>query len=346
MLAPRHRLAGIINRKRTRCREPDAVNAIYPYQTQEVRDLAWACFSPSLMSTRKLARDGTVAGNCGLEFTDRRRAWLEQLDRDATPLLQHLARQRSHRLGVYFEHLWHFLLLQDPEVDLVAHNLAVHHQGRTLGEFDCLYFCHRRQCHVHLELAVKYFLSHRQSGGTEAGSGWQAWLGPNTADRLDLKIDHLMQRQIRLGDNPVAREKLKDLGIGKLAREVEIKGYLFQSLDDPLPPPRGFNPQRRLETWLGIGSLQAYLQESPGHRYLCLPKVRWLSPVVAGPAERVMDALELGTLLSGELARDHRPALIAALDHNGRESHRFFITGDHWPGHRTPVRDGGDGESG
>jgi hypothetical protein len=52
------------------------VNPIYPYQTQEVRDLAWACFSPSLFLTHKLitpelltntlAGDGQNVTDCGL----------------------------------------------------------------------------------------------------------------------------------------------------------------------------------------------------------------------------------------------------------------------------------------
>jgi hypothetical protein len=108
--------------------------SIYPYQTLEVRDLAWACFSPPLMDTARLAVGRADVENCSFPLTPLRRAWLEKLDRDASPLLTHLSVLHSRRLGVYFESLWHFFLAQDPEVELVAHNLPVTSDGRTLGE--------------------------------------------------------------------------------------------------------------------------------------------------------------------------------------------------------------------
>ena len=131
------------------------------YHTREVRDLAWACFSPPLLLSPGLAQPEEAVSNCGLGLTDARRSWLERLDRDARPLLEHLARRRGSRLGIYFEQLWHFFLTEDPAVDLVAHNLPVRADGRTIGEFDCLYYCRERRRHVHLELAVKYYLGYQ-----------------------------------------------------------------------------------------------------------------------------------------------------------------------------------------
>ena len=306
---------------------------IYPYQTQEVRDLAWACFSPPLLVTSQLADDGQNIANCGLPLTAQRRAWLEALDRDATALLQHLSIQRSHRLGVYFEHLWHFFLAHDPVVDLVAHNLPVRDGGRTLGEFDCIYYCHERQRHFHLELAVKFFLSHRQTTGAEHASHWSEWLGPNTDDRLDRKVEHLMQHQIQLGSHPLAQQRLQALGIVELAREVEIKGYLFQAQADPLPAPYGFNPEQHLSKHVRIGLLSAHLATlhaiAPG-RYMILDKSRWLSPVLTS-ADSGLEAGQLVSELEARLARDERPQLVAAIDNNGSESRRFFVTAQHWP---------------
>ena len=311
---------------------------IYPYQTQEVRDLAWACFSPSLLLTpelltQKSADDEQNITECGLALTPPRRAWLEALDRDASALLEHLSKQRSHRLGVYFEHLWHFFLEQDPATDLAAHNLPIHHHGKTLGEFDCIYFCHERQRHFHLELAVKFFLSHRQASTDETASHWNEWLGPNTKDRLDRKIEHLMQRQIRLGDNPVAREQLRRLGIFELGKEVEIKGYLFQSTVDPLPPPQGFNPARRLDQYVELPLLRRHLDEL-GQRsicgYLILPRAQWLS-AARTDIDTALCQEELLSKLHHQLTADWRPQLVAALDRTGVESQRFFVTPTLWP---------------
>lgn len=306
------------------------MTSIYPYQTREVRDLAWACFSPPLLLTRQLDDGQSGAANNPLSLTRQRQAWLQGLDRDAMPLLEHLAQQRSHRLGVYFEHLWHFFLAEDPATELLAHNLPVREQGKTLGEFDCLYYCHQRRQHIHLELAVKFFLSHRQDTGCGEASHRHEWLGPNTADRLDLKVNHLMQRQIRLADRPAAHDALLALGIGELAREVEIKGYLFQSLADPLPPPRGFSPQHRLETWLDIGQLEHFLVDKSA-RYQPLPRAQWLSGAQLSPGEAALDSKQLTTLLREHLLADPRPQLVAALGPDGLETLRFFVTRPDWP---------------
>ena len=83
---------------------------------RHVRDLAWACFSPPLLHTQKLADDQHNVANCGLSLTPTRTAWLQQLDHNPGPLLDYLAQQSHTRLGLYFEQLWHFFLAQDPAV--------------------------------------------------------------------------------------------------------------------------------------------------------------------------------------------------------------------------------------
>ena len=127
----------------------------YIYQTREVRDLAWACFSPSPMHSHDLAAIDQTIANCGLRLSPARERWLVDLDRQPEPLHRHLSALHNNRLGLYFERLWHFFLQQDPLVDLLAHNLAVRTPQKTIGEFDCLYYCHQRARHFHLELAVK-----------------------------------------------------------------------------------------------------------------------------------------------------------------------------------------------
>lgn len=305
--------------------------AIYPYQTQEVRDLAWACFSPTLLHARQLTVDGRDVADCGLALTPARQAWLEQLDRDATALHAHLSQRHSHRLGIYFERLWHFFLEQDPDVELVAHNLAVRSPGKTIGEFDCIYFCHQRQRHFHLELAVKYFLSHRQITGQQSSSRCSEWLGPNTQDRLDLKIEHLMLRQTQLGDTPQARELLHKLGIPVPDKEVVIKGYLFQSHIDALPAPHGFNHNCTLGQWLAIDALHTYLPSLGAAAYMILPRMKWLSSAHCENIKSHFCSDTLQAHLTGHFATDERPQLVAALDSAGWELQRFFVTAAGWP---------------
>ncbi len=304
---------------------------IYPFQTQEVRDLAWACFSPPLVYMGQLANQGSGITDCTFELTPQRRAWLEALDRDASTLLAQLAQRPSHRLGIYFEQLWQFFLRQDPEVQLVASNLPVHDQGRTLGEFDCIYFCQRRQRHVHLELAVKYFLGWGDNGPGEGDSAGRDWLGPDTRDRLDKKIDHILHRQILLSDNPVAGQRLSELGIERPLKEIALKGQLFQPHEAALKPPRGYNNNHIFRDWLHCDRLAAYLAATGSTRFEILPKMRWLSNAQSGGTSRTYTSEQLVSELTQYFVLDDYPLLIAAFDQTGQESNRFFVTDRDWP---------------
>ncbi len=299
----------------------------FTYRTQAVRDLAWACFSPPLLHTAQLAANADGVSDCSPHLSASRQDWLAQLDRNPQPLLKHLAGCTSRRLGVYFESLWHFFLQQDPAFELVAHNLAVRDGGATLGEFDVIYWCRERQRHCHLELAVKYYLGWRAPDADEPAGQWRDWLGPNSRDRLDLKLRQLLERQILLGHRPRAREQLRDLGINDMVREIAIKGYLFQPRGSPLPPPPGFNSQLGFSQWLHLQTLPLHLRQTQAEHFLLLPRMRWLSTAQAQPEEQLMSR----SMLLERLQLPAPARLIAGIDRGGREICRFFVTPDHWP---------------
>ena len=304
----------------------------YQYKTREVRDLAWACFSPALFHSENLSDDGQNIANCGLGLTAPRQSWLQALDKRPAALHEHLKKLHSNRLGLYFESLWHFFLQSDSEVDLIAHNLPIRDEGRTVGEFDCLYYCHQRQRHFHLELAVKYYLSHRQTTDKQRTSHWREWLGPSNTDHLDRKINHLIQRQIQLGDHPVARIELDKLGIDTLTKEVEIKGYLFQSLSDPLSAPYAHNHQNKLCQWMTVEELASYIGAEKSSLFCLLPKPQWLAPARSNTAgNALLEGGSLSELLSEHFRLRGRPQLVSAFDESGNESRRFFVTGLSWP---------------
>lgn len=301
------------------------------YRNREVRDLAWACFGPAMMISDQLTDDVRPVSNCSLTLTPDRENWLKHLDQDPQPLRAHIERIRSRRLGIYFEGLWHFFLQQDEAVELVAHNLPVRDGGITVGEFDCLYYCHQRRRHVHLELAVKFFLGNRAVGNTGPSSDWNEWWGPECKDRLDLKIRHLMDRQIQLADHRAATPSLEDLGIQEVAREVEIKGRLFQSVHDPLPLPRGYNSKLSEGHWVHIDRMPEMDGLMDAESYLVLPKNQWLSPAYNVPDTQKMDKAALHAAMQMHFDNETRPQLIAALDNNAAEQTRFFVVGNAWP---------------
>jgi len=297
---------------------------------RHVRDLAWACFSPPLLHTEQLADDQHNVANCGLPLSPARRHWLQQLDSNPAALNDFLNQKAHTRLGLYFEQLWHFFLREDPDVELLAHNLPVREGPKTLGEFDCLYFCHQRQRHYHLELAVKYFLAHHPAGSATTTRAWRTWLGPNNRDRLDLKVEHMMQRQIRLSEQPAAQALLAPLGIDSLAGEVEIKGWLFGNAAKSILPPRGHNAARPVRHWLRSGELRNLLAAEDYSGLALLPRLQWLAPTRREDAE-VVPVATAEAQLESHFQTTNRPVLVAAFGADSIELDRFFVTSQGWP---------------
>ncbi len=313
----------------------------YPYQTQQVRDLAWACFSPALLHLEQIADASTGITGCALQLNPERRKWLQQLDCDPAALLEHLSQQPTHRLGIYFEQLWHFFLQQDPATDLIAHNLAVVDRGKTVGEFDCIYYDHQRARHVHLELAVKYYLGLQRSITNDARGHAFEWVGPDNRDRLATKLEHLLQHQVVLGENPAATHRLHELGLGPLHREVAFKGYLFQPLCAAPPPPVGYNLSCRLSHWVSCAQLLSYCTILSTHTFMVLPKLQWLCAARSLDSGEALNAQQLHALVVDDFECSTYPLLIAAMNEQGAEFARFFVTPEHWPlnaGHEESVR--------
>ena len=292
-----------------------------------VRDLAWACFSRPLLTCSLLGERAPSVSNCALTLNADRRRWLRALDADAAELNAYLKDARAGRLGLYFERLWQFFLDRDPAVDLIAHNLAVREHGHTLGEFDCLYFCRTRQCHVHLELAVKFYL---QRPGAD-GSQWHHWVGPNVEDRLDRKLRRLFEHQLLLSEMTAARPVLADLGIDQLQRELEIKGRLFPAgAGSPLWPP-GCRGAASGPGYYELDHLRRAELRCAGYRIL--DRCDWFAPLCNPGDTSVLDAKALPGVISKRFARTPRPVQVAGCDDGGLEIDRFFVVPHSWPAH-------------
>ena len=112
-----------------------------PYlKNKVVRDLAWSCFGPNLIDTflptqrQKSLPSGGIE-SLELDLTNGRIQWLLELDQNPESIFIHLSHLKSSRLGLYFEVLWHFFLRHDSQLELMAHNIPIRSDKRTLGEF-------------------------------------------------------------------------------------------------------------------------------------------------------------------------------------------------------------------
>lgn len=291
------------------------------YRHAEVAALAHACGTEPLLSGTALQAAVPLAP--GPQPADN--AWLEQLDADPEQLIAAMGEARHIRLGLYFETLWHFYLQHSEHTELLAHNVPVRSDTATLGEFDCLYYCKRRQRAVHLELAVKFYLCRQDDLTT--GAELQDWLGPNSRDRLARKLERMLHHQIALGEYEAAQRVLFELGIHRPLREVFISGQLFYHWRATPTAPGTYNSRRTLQPWLHRRELGEYLVTVECDRFAVLAKHQWL--LFDGPlySYQVLSKSQL----AAELARDQRARLIAAIDTHGVQSLRFMVVADHWP---------------
>lgn len=291
----------------------------------QVRDLAWALFAPPLLSVAPwrqrhplTASDWTAAGL---------QRWLEDLDRDPTPLLQWLTHGNTRRLGVYYERLWQFALSHAPGVELLAANLPIRDNGHTLGELDMV--LRDRDGVHHLELAVKLYLGPTAGDGTQA----LAWLGPGCQDRLGLKLGHLSQHQLPMAARPQSVAALTALGIGSCDSHLWLAGYLFYPWGVDCTAPLGADPEHLRGQWLHRRDWDAFVASRPTGHWQPLAREAWLGPARC-TVEECWDETRFDEWRHG-LEPQARAQLVVRMvegdDGDCHEAERLFLVADAWP---------------
>lgn len=314
---------------------PDAEAPWLRWRHPAVRDLAWAIASPPLLAGSR-SRDGTRwpdrdwCQQALQQCTD----WLAALDHDPTPLLAHLAQAHDHRLGSHFENLLAFWLgwPGNPRHRLVARNLAVRCEGRTLGEFDFLVQDHVEGELQHWEVAVKFFL------GVQPGGEARHWVGPGLRDRLDLKLDRLRTHQLRLGRTAAGRHLLAGMALPEARPLCLVKGCLFYPADAERPAwaPRDAAPGHLHGWWQDHAGFLARWGEA-GMDWLPLPKAHWMTAVIADSTGALPGpTMDIRTLLDGLPRAGARSAICVIGLRDGREVTRGFVVPEGWPDIRQP----------
>lgn len=306
---------------------PPCLTELMPLLTHpEVRDLAWVLLSPPLLQDVPAPQRHPLAASRWLDNPDELGDWL--LSHDAQPgvLRDWLAQHSIRRLGLYYERLWQFALSQAPDVNLLATNLPIRAGGRTLGELD-LVLQDAEGVH-HLEFAVKFYLG--LEDGDRSRHDW--WLGPGSRDRLDIKLRHLCEHQLKLSSSVPADLLLRELTSREVSSALWLGGYLFQpwpfGCELPAGAYRGQRPGRwlRRRDWAGLASVAGEARWQP------LPRQRWLAPAqldatLLSPTEEVERwVAEINAKQARLLVR-----LEPAPNNRWIEQERLFVVPDQWP---------------
>ena len=327
---------------------------------QMIRDLAWIFKTPPLVQSNLL------------EFQQKplHKSWLEakaspSKEKTALELYQFMADKNLRMLGPYFEALWEFYLTHYPRKKLVAKNLQVFGEDKTIGEFDFIYLDEETNEYSHLEVAIKYFLGLTAQDNSNAldkqvenlradlveidnvngsFSSMSQWLGPNANDRLDIKYLKMLEHQSQLSKTPEGKTAIKSLGIsesdGPIKSEVCLLGFLFYPLENevhsvPLSPPENSHCMHNKGYWLRSSQLEDLLPE--GVLWKILEKPFWLAPLQQ-EVQQLSSLNDIFTTLREHFAESERPLLISNFIaiQNVEETifeseQKYFVVSDSWP---------------
>ncbi|BCQ22994.1 DUF1853 family protein [Caballeronia sp. NK8] len=301
-----------------------------------VRDLAWLLFAPDLLreGDAPLARPFDSP-----QERDATLAWLNALD--ASPqslqsLHEHTRNPRFTRLGIYAESLLGYFLAHGPAARLIAANVPLRLQRRTIGECDFLLET-ANDVRLHWELAVKFYL-HIGNGDASRAARLSDYVGPNLQDRFDLKHARLVTHQLAL----TSRTEFATLGFeGPWRAQLFIKGRLFYHglVGERIDPAPEIGACHLRGWWLTASEwrdARARASDASGDEraWVVQPRLAWL-------ASRRLDASDAESLIAESDAIRTRlettvaPTMIAAYlrDEAGNwtEESRGFIVPDDWP---------------
>ncbi len=227
------------------------------------------------------------------------------------------------RLGQLFEAYLANWLQHSRDFRLLANNVQVFEGKQTVGEFD---FLVQTTAGVeHWEAAVKFYL------GRSPTENLASWYGPNTEDRLDIKYERLVRKQLQLAQHPAAQKMLEEKEITVNRSRCFMKGRLFYPWDvfesGVYKSPNDSNASHEKGWWLPWDEIGA-LMATERLRAVYLPKLLWLAPLDSSFLDQSISLHELT-----HLQQQHRQQAthIALLDEtSGEEVSRGFLVTDQW----------------
>jgi len=139
--------------------------------------------------------------------------------------------ERRLRLGQLAERFVFNQLDTDPHFKILAENVQIQDQKRTVGELDALIL--EQSQATHLELVYKFYLYDERLGNSET----QRWIGPNRRDSLEEKLNKLELKQLPLLYSAHCRPILEalQLNLEHIKQKVLFKAQLFTPYQNEVP---------------------------------------------------------------------------------------------------------------
>lgn len=204
-------------------------------------------------------------------------------------------------------------LKQSINFELLAANLQIHGEKKTLGELDYIVRNLQTDEVLHIELACKFYLYDENAGEVAE----QKWIGPNRKDSLYEKLEKLKHKQFPLLQTSETSKVLTSLGIPKpTSQELCLKALLFL----PKELSAEVFPKHVKDCIVGHYLKQNDLVEEVDAKYAIPLKKEWLLPI-----DSITDwhhFSEINVLIGEQLKVKKSPLLYKKTPHN---LERFFI---------------------
>ena len=196
-----------------------------PFKHTSVRDLAWLINSPPIIQ-ETINHTHWTNSTFWLQQYEEVNDLLRQLDANPFELHDLLEQQKDKRLGHRFETLLSFFFKLNKRYKILAQNLQIQDENRTIGEFDFIVRDTLLNKTQHWEVACKFYLG---IGDTLQLANWH---GPMLRDRLDIKFEQMQTKQSQLSSHACATNQLNTLGIHIDQRICLLKGRLFHPISN------------------------------------------------------------------------------------------------------------------
>ncbi len=162
---------------------------------------------------------------------------------------------KNIRLGQRMEYFMEASIKASQRYELIAKNLQIIHNKKTLGEIDFLIRDLKENKVIHLELVYKFYLF----DPLYSENKYACWIGPNRKDSLPLKINKLREHQLPLLYRPETLPFLSKIGLKpeKIEQKVCFKAQLFTDFRSKKADFKGLNPDSQVGFWLSFQDFKA-----------------------------------------------------------------------------------------
>lgn len=172
------------------------------------------------------------------------------------------------RLGLLVEQFVFQCIKHQETVQLLASNLQVIENKKTIGELDCLVLDQNK--YLHLEVVYKFYLYDDSIKGNEIDK----WIGPNRKDSLKQKLHKLKTQQLPLLRHPRSEQLISQLGyeVGLFTQRVHFKAQLFLPINFDKEKIKILNKECVVGFYISLKQLLQLNQ----HKFYMPRKLDWL----------------------------------------------------------------------